>query len=161
MIYVLRKQFRLEWAGIHGAAHWARVRINGLRLAKHCDAKVQVIEYFAFLHDACRENDGHDPEHGQRAASFAASIRHTHIKLSDGDFILLLAAISGHTHGKHHEDVTVNTCWDADRLDLARVGIEPDPLRLSSVQARDPFMIEQASHSARLWLRQYLRRSTC
>ena len=156
----MRQQFRLEWSGIHGAAHWARVHINGLCLAKHSDANVRVIEYFAFLHDVCRENDGRDPQHGQRAACFAGSIRHSHIKLSEDEYLLLLAALSGHTHGSHHENLTVITCWDADRLDLARIGIEPDPKRLCSVQARDPCMIEQASHSARLWLRQYLGQSS-
>ncbi|MGY0612932.1 hypothetical protein [Luteimonas sp. A501] len=25
----LRKEFRLDWDGVHGAAHWARVRFHG------------------------------------------------------------------------------------------------------------------------------------
>ena len=36
----------------------------------------------------------------------------------------------GHTHERTHPDVTVQTCWDADRLDLGRVGITPHPSRL-------------------------------
>ncbi|MEN1958120.1 hypothetical protein [Luteimonas changyuni] len=30
----LRKEFRLDWNGIHGAAHWARVRFHGVSLAR-------------------------------------------------------------------------------------------------------------------------------
>ena len=30
LVAVLRQEFRLDWGGIHGAAHWARVRRNGL-----------------------------------------------------------------------------------------------------------------------------------
>ena len=28
----LRDRFRLDWKGIHGASHWARVRQNGVLL---------------------------------------------------------------------------------------------------------------------------------
>ena len=34
LIRVIRRQFALDWHGIHGALHWTRVRENGLRLAK-------------------------------------------------------------------------------------------------------------------------------
>jgi uncharacterized protein len=38
-------------------------------------------------------------------------------------------------------DVTVLTCWDADRLDLGRVGIRPDPTYLCTAAARDTDML--------------------
>jgi uncharacterized protein len=41
-------------------------------------------------------------------------------------------------------DITVLTCWDADRLDLGRVGIRPAAHRLCTDAARDPAMIEWA-----------------
>ena len=34
------------------------------------------------------------------------------------------------------EDETVNACFDADRLDLGRVGITPDPEKMATVQGR-------------------------
>ena len=155
-IDLLRQEFRLEWGGIHGSAHWARVRINGLRLALYNGANMRVVEYFAFLHDVCRQNDGRDPEHGARAARFAETIRHQHIALGDDEFFLLTAAMEGHTHSQHHDDITVRTCWDADRLDLARVCIDPDPEHLCTEEARAPAVIARASESARVWLKQYL-----
>jgi len=41
-----------------------------------------------------------------------------------------ILASGGHTHEGYHDDVTIQTCWDADRLDLGRVGIIPDPDRM-------------------------------
>ena len=41
-------------------------------------------------------------------------------------------------------DATVLTCWDADRLDLGRVGIRPDPKYLCTPAARDPEMLASA-----------------
>ena len=40
--------------------------------------------------------------------------------------------------------MTVQTCWDADRLDLGRVGIRPLAERLCTDVARDPVLIEWA-----------------
>jgi uncharacterized protein len=34
VLLVVREQFRLEWRGIHGVSHWARVRWNGLAMAR-------------------------------------------------------------------------------------------------------------------------------
>jgi uncharacterized protein len=36
------------------------------------------------------------------------------------------------------------TCWDADRLDLGRVGIRPDPARLCNEAARHPKLLSEA-----------------
>jgi uncharacterized protein len=40
--------------------------------------------------------------------------------------------------------VTVQTCWDADRLDLGRVGKHPHPRYLCTPAARDREVIEWA-----------------
>lgn len=153
----LRAAYRLDWNGAHGAAHWARVRVNGLRLALHNGADTRVVEYFAFLHDACRENEGRDPEHGARAAALAHALRRTHIALDDEAFGLLVSALEGHTHGVGHDNLTVCTCWDADRLDLPRVLIDVDPQRLCTHEARDPAMIGRAREAAQGW-REYFYR---
>lgn len=56
--------FYLPHASVHGPAHWARVRLNGMRIAQVSGADRKVVELFAFLHDSQRRNDGTDPEHG-------------------------------------------------------------------------------------------------
>lgn len=35
LIEAIRSRYALEWHGIHGVSHWARVRNNGLKLAAH------------------------------------------------------------------------------------------------------------------------------
>jgi uncharacterized protein len=140
----LRKQFRLDWRGIHGVSHWARVRWNGLVLAKTTGVNTEVVELFAFLHDSCRRNDDYDPEHGARAADFAQSLHGSVFTLSSAELDVLVEACQGHTHGKYSDNMTIQTCWDADRLDLGRVGIRPVPERLCTDAARDPVLIEWA-----------------
>jgi len=144
LIRTIREQFALDWNGIHGASHWARVRENGLRLAALTGAKANVVELFAFLHDSKRQNDGYDPEHGQRAASFAQGLAGSAFSLQAHDLELLLTACRGHSDGIMVGDITVLTCWDADRLDLGRVGIRPDPDLLCTPAARDPDFLELA-----------------
>ena len=68
LIEIVRRQFRLEWQGIHGVPHWGRVRWNGLEMARVNGAREDVVELFAFLHDRQRLHDGTDREHVARAA---------------------------------------------------------------------------------------------
>lgn len=158
LIEAIRSEFRLDWRGIHGANHWARVRTNGLTIAESNGANKRVVEYFSFLHDVCRLTEGRDHDHGPRAVVFARSLRKHFIELSDDEFELLESAIEGHTHQTIHHNLTVNTCWDADRLDLPRVGITPDPSRLctdvgrqlATLRARDPRAITAHRSSAGL-----------
>lgn len=64
LIRLIRDQFALQWTGVHGAPHRARVRENGLRLTKLTAANEKVIELFAFLNDSKRLNNNRDPERG-------------------------------------------------------------------------------------------------
>ena len=144
LIKAIRHEYRLDWHGIHGVAHWARVRDIGLRLAEKTGANPLVVELFAFLHDSRRWDDGYDPEHGNRAADFALTLRGKTIHLADEEFELLSHACRQHTFGHVEGDITVLTCWDADRLDLGRVGTMPRPDKLCTSAARDSRMIEWA-----------------
>jgi uncharacterized protein len=38
--------------------------------------------------------------------------------------------------GQVTDDPTLGAAWDADRLDLPRVGVAPDPARLSTAAGR-------------------------
>lgn len=145
LIGTLRERFVLDWAGIHGAPHWARVRANGLRLASFTGARTRVVEAFAFVHDACRIDDGMDPEHGPRAAQFARKlVRRKTLPLLPDELALLVRACEGHSSGITQGDITVCTCWDADRLDLGRIGVRPDPKYLCTAAARQPAIIDWA-----------------
>lgn len=140
----LRADFCLDWRGVHGAPHWARVRANGLTLAKLTGAHTNVVELFAFLHDSCRVGEFEDGFHGARAAQYAEELHGTYFDLSKGDMSLLQQACEMHSDGLLDADPTVQTCWDADRLDLGRVGIEPDPRYLCTSAARNPLVLKWA-----------------
>lgn len=140
------ERFELDRDGIHGVAHWGRVRANGLRLADVTGARKDVVEAFAFLHDSCREDDNDDPGHGERAASFVEYLAVRRVLTLDAVGIQLLTmACRWHSLGAVLDDVTVSTCWDADRLDLGRIGIRPDPMRLCTDAARNEEMIAWAT----------------
>ncbi len=145
LLEAIRKQYRLQWEGIHGISHWARVRAIGLRLADHTGADPAVVELFAMFHDACRTNEDLDPDHGRRGAELAVMLRGQVFDLPDPAFALLVAACTGHTDGCTEDHVTVQTCWDADRLDLGRVGIPPDPARLCTAPAKEPRLFAWAT----------------
>jgi uncharacterized protein len=136
LVHAILEDYSLPWHGTHGVGHWARVLENGLRLAKATGANVEVVQLFAVFHDACRINEGHDPGHGRRGADLAAAFRGDWLNLDDADFDLLYEACAGHTDGGTDGDITIQTCWDADRLDLGRVGTVPDPKRLCTPAAR-------------------------
>lgn len=140
--------YALPWDGDHGVAHWARVLENGLRLAEETRANLEVVQLFAVLHDSRRINEATDPDHGPRAAEFARTLRGRLLNLPDHEFGLLHRACAGHTHERTHPDATIRTCWDADRLDLGRVGIAPHPSRLCTEAARRPETIQWADGRA-------------
>ena len=138
------EDYRLPLEGMHGVAHWGRVFENGVRLAEVTDAQLEVVQLFAILHDSCRQSETYDPDHGPRAAEYASRLRGKLFELPDAEFELLYQACYGHTHERTHRDITIQTCWDADRLDLGRVGIIPDPAWLSTDIARTDKMINWA-----------------
>ena len=94
---------------IHGVKHWKTVESNGLYLA--------------------------DFKHGLRGSIFAQKHRDI-IDLNDNQFQQLLKACEGHTTGERPDCITINTCWDADRLDIGRVGIQPRSQYLYTTEAK-------------------------
>ncbi|MDP1603745.1 MAG: hypothetical protein Q8M03_10825, partial [Legionella sp.] len=87
--------------------------------------------------------------HGARGADLARGLAGTVFDLDAGGLALLGAACTGHTRGETVAEITVATCWDADRLDLARVGTTPRPERLCTDVARDPALIVWACGRSR------------
>jgi uncharacterized protein len=122
---------------LHGPDHWRRVERNGLLLARRTGADEDVVRLFALFHDAARIHDGWDDGHGARGAALACSLRGVAFQFSDERFALLQYACTWHTDQNHHPDPTIGTCWDADRLDLGRVGVIPDPDFLNTDFAKE------------------------
>lgn len=161
LVQAIVEQFSPRVLGMHGVKHWARVLENGRRLAAETGARLPVVELFAVFHDSGRWTEGTDPGHGLRGAEVARRMRGELFDLGDEDFARLHTACALHSDGlTEHEDVTVLTCWDADRLDLGRVGITPRASKLCTPAAKDAKIMAWAiarSHSdavpapARAW----------
>ncbi len=128
----MTERFALSERSVHGPSHWKNVERNGLRLAKLNGANATVVKLFAVIHDVERESDGYDPEHGRRAAKVAQELYGVEFDLPDAQMEQLLEALKYHNDGLTSEDVTIGTCWDADRMDLPRVGIQPEPKYMST-----------------------------
>jgi uncharacterized protein len=151
IMWEILDRYSLPVRGHHGVVHWARVLENGLRLAAVTGASVEVVTLFALFHDSRRVNEHTDPRHGHRGAAYARSLRGKLVHLDDADFELLFQACSLHTDGLTEGDVTVQTCWDADRLDLGRVGITPDPDLLCTDAARRLLAWAEPDFVFKLW----------
>lgn len=123
---------------VHGERHWRTVGSNGFWLAGALqNVDTHVVFLFALLHDSMRENDFDDPQHGRRAAAFAGDLNSEGLlDVSSSELALLQHACAEHADGTVSADPTVGVCWDADRLDLPRVGITPLPELFSTDVAR-------------------------
>lgn len=151
LLNIILENYCLSPVGIHGVAHWARVLENGRCLVPQTGARLDVVEYFAIFHDSFRQYDGRDREHGRRAARYLTKNGRSLLPDLDRDGLKLLCqACAGHVDGLMQGDITLQTCWDADRLDLGRAGISPNPKRLCTEAARLPAMMEWANERSLL-----------
>lgn len=132
-------QFNLGPQSYHGFSHWDNVVRNVQALCVETpEADLLVCQLFAVLHDCKRQNEDDDPKHGPRAAEYVKRLQHRSGKLNitPDQFDQLFHAIYHHTDGVLHDDPTIGVCWDADRMDLLRVNIMPDPKFFSTEAAK-------------------------
>jgi uncharacterized protein len=134
----VRRGAPLLHSTIHGEPHWQAVARIGLRLAVETPgAEPRLAALFAILHDCRRENDHYDPDHGRRAAGLLDELRASdNLALPHTDFARLRDAVALHNDGETSVDPAIGVCWDADRLCLPRVGIEPEDELLSTRAGR-------------------------
>ena len=137
----IKHQYRLHWHGIHGIIHWSHVYENGIKLAEQDGVNTGVVQFFSVFHDSRRRNESWDRGHGKRGAQLAVEMRED-IPLNDFDFSLLITACSLHTSARTHDDITVQACFDSDRLDLGRVGTMPKAKYLCTPMAKMQDTIE-------------------
>lgn len=127
----------------HGPDHWNRVNEHAMAVARSLGVDPLVPHLFALVHDSKRHDDGVDPEHGPRAAQFIRDHREDLFGfLPDDDVQSLAYACKYHSDGMTQAPLLVQACWDADRLDLWRVGIEPAPEYLCTSYAQRNDVIE-------------------
>jgi len=138
LVHAVLKQRVMGVNSIHGFFHWIRVERNGLFLAQDTNVNLDVISYFALFHDSQRIHDGGDIGHGPRAAQFVKKMFYAgDLPVTRDELELLCNACEQHTEEAHHSDPVIQICWDADRLDLPRIGEQPDPDLLNTDKAKE------------------------
>lgn len=133
---IIIRDFRDDLDGIHGVEHWRSVEINGLKIAEETKADKDVVRLFAIFHDAMRISDTNNEGHDAWGAELALQLRGIEYQLEDERFSLLYFACKHHATGKITNEPTIGTCWDADRLDLVRVGVAPKVKFMSTEPAK-------------------------
>lgn len=133
-----RTEAPLLYSSLHGEKHWQHVAIIGSRLvAATKGADLELVLLFAVLHDSCRQNENYDPEHGHRAADLLDELHASRVVALESDRHLRLRdAVARHDSGAITTDPAIGACWDADRLCLPRVWIEPREELLSTRAGR-------------------------
>lgn len=132
--------YRLKSAmSVHGLWHWEKVEKNALAIAKRTPgADPLVAQVFSLIHDTKRENEDTDPEHGHRSAEYAEKLfGRGRLEITKDQLGVLMEACRLHNDGQVSDNPTIGACWDADRLDLTRVGIIPDPALLSTQAGKE------------------------
>ena len=129
------QKLKLTLSDTHGVEHWDRVYGNGKRLLEP-GVDDMVVSAFAYTHDLWRNADGQDLEHGPRAAEELPQYRNKLSFLNDEEFELLREACRLHTVSDATDNPTLNVCFDADRLDIGRVGIIPDPEKMCTPKGK-------------------------
>lgn len=130
------QHYQLDLEGVHGLSHWARVYQNGIFLASQEGVNRSVVELFSLFHDSQRISDGTDWDHGRRGAQLVMDLRRN-LPITELETEVLLKACRLHTEAATDSDITIQCCFDADRLDLWRVGIRPLSTRLCSPLAQE------------------------
>lgn len=129
LLKLVSSQFKLDISGDHGASHWKRVEKIGLYISReYKEADKKVIRLFSLLHDSKRENEFDDPQHGKRAAGYAKELyNQSLLNISEPQLTKLIYACEHHNdRNAKSEDITIQICWDSDRLDLIRLAMLPD-----------------------------------
>jgi uncharacterized protein len=136
---------------LHGEEHWRAVAAAGISIGSvTTGAHVPIVFLFALFHDALRWNEHHDPDHGGRGAALTEELLDEGlISLPDEPRRLLESACRLHSDGFTTQDPTVGACWDADRVNLWRVWMTPDPSLMSTTEGRSEDRIEWARAALR------------
>jgi len=132
----------------HGPQHWRCVSLVGVRL---CDvtrgADTLVAFLFGLFHDAMRLNDWDDPGHGARGAALLRRFYDEGlVPISVPQFEATVLACQTHTEAAPTKRAVLGVCYDADRLNLWRVCVRPEPAYLSTNAGKEMARTNATEH---------------
>lgn len=123
-------KFELDFKGVHGIEHWLNVTKMAQTIVAVTGGDYVVATLFGIFHDCCRISDYEDVDHGLRAAEYVKTLN---LDITPDQNNSLIFAIRNHNLNVISNDPTVGACWDADRLELSRIGIYPQSKQLSTL----------------------------
>ena len=134
----IKDELNINTDGLHGLSHFVRVEQIGCYLADQTGADKEVLSLFAYTHDLGRTHDNEDLEHGKRSAKIVEQMyKQKLIDITPDQYDKLIYACSYYCFDSaRSDDLTIQACWDADRLDLWRDSIEPLPQLLYTSEAK-------------------------
>ncbi|MEQ9460448.1 MAG: hypothetical protein RIG82_05810 [Phycisphaeraceae bacterium] len=98
------------------------------------------------MHQLAQLRGAHAGQRGDPPGAFFTGEFHESLTMINPvRFEQLRYACQYHTLKTHSNDPTIWACWDADRLDLGRVGITPSPRYLNTHRAKE-IAWDQAVH---------------
>jgi hypothetical protein len=153
---------------LHGPAHWARVHRFGLALGRGLElnqSAMRCIEVFSWTHDLARVDDGGGRVHALDGADYLYEVApEVFPALDPQELGVISRAIRHHSDGLtadvawrqgllsgcdwKPETVVLVTgcCWDADRLDLLRLGRKPRADKMSTPFWEDVYPLARRLH---------------
>ncbi len=132
----------------HGPQHWRCVSLVGVRLSGTTPGADALVAFlFGLFHDAMRENDWQDEGHGTRGASLMTRFyRAGLIPITLPQYEAALLACQTHTEAAPTKRAVLGVCYDADRLNLWRVCVRPEPAYLSTIAGREMARTNATEH---------------
>lgn len=126
LIAAVEEESSFKDSHYHGNQHWRCVSLVGSRLAKQENLNPLLPFLFGLFHDSMRENDDRDPDHGERGGQLALEMYERGLlPISQEMLSKLVYACNNHTSSPATYDPHAGVCYDADRLNLWRVGTQP------------------------------------
>lgn len=132
----------------HGPQHWRCVSRVGIELARETPGADKLVALlFGLFHDAMRENDDHDPEHGMRGAALLRQLSTDGlVPITESQRGYIHYACATHTEAPPTTSPPVGVCYDADRLNLWRVFVTPKEKYISTVAGRWMVLTQATEH---------------
>lgn len=119
---------------IHGISHLRRVAYLSGRYAYILKINLNDAVIAGYLHDCARENDSNGNSHAYESAYLAKGIIQGNLPVTNINKIFY--TIYHHADGITTKDPFMGCIWDADRLNLLRIGIIPNEKLLSTQLAK-------------------------
>ena len=151
-------EYVLTWE--HGFLHSKYVEAFGLLMVEEYAKEniivdKDVVQWFAYLHDIMNNGINND-NHGEKAANYIDEVRNIYLQdLSESQIEKLKKACALHSTTIATGDITIDVCFDADRLDSPKFDRVTDPEKMATRIGKD--LAHARIDALRLYVKPFVR----